>query len=107
MKKEKQVVKNKTKDNKMPRNETQRRFKFEKQEFKGRNGRYLRIGVHKVTREVRRISPDNWSEDAKSKFYTKFPKLLDVVEKKETPSRKETPPVKKTPVKKTPVKKLL
>ena len=44
-----------------------------KQEFKGKNGRYLRIGVHKVTREVRRISPDNWSEDAKSKFYTKFP----------------------------------
>ena len=28
MEKEKQVVKNKTKDNKMPRNETQRRFKF-------------------------------------------------------------------------------
>ena len=100
----KQEVKNKTKDNKMPRNETQRRFKFEKEEFKGKNGRYLRIGVHKVTREVRRISPDNWTEEAKSKFYIKFPKLLDVVEKNKTPSRKETP-VKKTPVKKTPVKK--
>lgn len=73
-------VKNKTCEKGMKKSETQRRFKCEKQQFKGKNDKFLRIGIEKVSRQVRRIKPDNWTEEAKEAFYKKFPKLIDSVE---------------------------
>jgi hypothetical protein len=73
-------VKNKTCEKGMKKTETQRRFKFEKQHFKGENDKFLRIGIEKTSRLVRRIKPDNWTEESKEAFYKKFPKLIDEVE---------------------------
>ena len=73
----------------MEKPETQRRFKFEKQHFKGKNDTFLRIGIEKESRQVRRIKPDNWTEDATEGFYKKFPKLIDVVAERKTSSKKD------------------
>ena len=88
-------VKNKTCKKDMEKPETQRRFKFEKQHFKGKNDTFLRIGIEKESRQVRRIKPDNWTEDATEGFYKKFPKLIDVVVERKTSSKKDDKPEKK------------
>ena len=69
--------------------ETQRRFKIEKNHFKGKNDTFLRIGIEKESRQVRRINPDNWTEDATQEFYKKFPKLIDVGADRKTSSKKD------------------
>lgn len=82
----KEEVKNKTCKKGMKNPETQRRFKFEKQHFKGKNDTFLRVGIEKESRQVRRIKPDNWTADATEGFYKKFPKLIDVVAERKTSS---------------------
>jgi len=89
-------VKNKTCKKGMKKPETQRRFKFEKQHFKGKNDTFLRIGIEKESRQVRRIKPDNWTEDATEGFYKKFPKLIDVSAERKTSSKKDDTIEKKT-----------
>ena len=89
-------VKNKTCKKGMKKPETQRRFKFEKQHFKGKNDTFLRIGIEKESRQVRRIKPDNWTEDAIEVFYKKFPKLIDVLLERKSSSKKDDKNEKKT-----------
>jgi len=88
-------VKNKTCKKGMKKPETQRRFKFEKQHFKGKNDTFLRIGIEKESRQVRRIKPDNWTVDATKGFYKKFPKLIDIGAERKTSSKKDDKPEKK------------
>jgi len=40
---------------------------------KGKNGKFLRVSVHKTTRRVEKVQPNNWTEEANTLFTQTYP----------------------------------
>ena len=62
----------------MPRNSslTIRRLGKGASAPKGKNGKFLRVSVHKTTRKVEKVQPNNWTEEANSLFTQTYPEGL-------------------------------
>ena len=43
---------------------------------KGKNGKFLRVSVHKTTRKVEKVQPNNWTEEANTLFTQTYPEGL-------------------------------
>ena len=59
----------------MPRNSsiTIRRLGNGANAPKGTNGRFLRVEIHKTTRKVEKVLPNNWTEEANTLFTQTYP----------------------------------
>jgi len=59
----------------MPRNSslTIRRLGKGASAPKGKNGKFLRVSVHKTTRKVEKVQPNNWTEEANTLFTQTYP----------------------------------
>ena len=59
----------------MPRNSslTIRRLGKGASAPKGKNGKFLRVSVHKTTRKVEKVLPNNWTEEANTLFTQTYP----------------------------------
>ena len=62
----------------MPRNSslTIRRLGKGASAPKGKNGKFLRVRVHKTTRKVEKVQPNNWTEEANTLFTQTYPEGL-------------------------------
>ena len=62
----------------MPRNSslTIRRLGKGASAPKGKNGKFLRVSVHKTTRKVEKVQPNNWTEEANTLFTQTYPEGL-------------------------------
>jgi hypothetical protein len=62
----------------MPRNSslTIRRLGNGASAPKGKNGKFLRVSVHKTTRKVEKMQPNNWTEEANTLFAHIYPEGL-------------------------------
>lgn len=105
----KKLCKDKKINKDMRKNESQKQFKWEGENVKGKNDKKLRIAYNKVTKIVRRVNPSIWTNDAKQKFYKKYPELIyyddpkkekkKKTKKAKTPQKAKTTPKAKTPQK--------
>jgi len=50
----------------------------EREDFRGLNLSYTRVAIHKVTRQVIKKNPENWTEAANARFLIQFPNGLDI-----------------------------
>lgn len=64
----------------MPRNSslTIRRLGNGASAPKGKNGKFLRVSIHKTTRKVEKMRPNNWTEAGNTLFTQIYPESLDL-----------------------------
>ena len=69
----------------MPRNSslTIRRLGNGASAPKGKNGKFLRVSVHKTTRKVEKVQPNNWTEAGNTLFTQLYPEGLAFENQKE------------------------
>ena len=60
----------------------------EREDWKGKNGKYLRYAVHKIDRTLIKKVQENWTDEANAKFAMMFPKGKVVIKKKITKKKK-------------------
>ena len=61
----------------------------EREDFRGLNLSYTRVAIHKVTRQVIKKNPENWTEAANARFLIQFPNGLDIKTPKKSKKSKK------------------
>ena len=57
-------------------------------DLRGINGRYIRVRVHKETRAVMPVAPDNWTQEARAAYAIIYPNDIDTVGRRNRQNRR-------------------